>query len=49
MVRTGKMRNLGPALQLTWQYGVLAMTTATAGTKPCKKSINILPSNVPAL
>ena len=29
--------------------GVLAMKTATAGTKACKKSISILPFNVAAV
>ena len=36
-------------LQHQTDQGVLAMTTATAGTKPCNKSISILPSNVAAV
>ena len=33
-------------LRATRQQGVLAMKTATAGTKPCKKCVYILPLNV---
>ena len=41
--------NQRPCTAFTEQEGVLAMTTATAGTNPCKNRIYILPSNAATL